>query len=298
MDTPHVLIVAGPTAAGKTALAVELALAWDAVVLSADAMQVYRGMDIGTAKVTPAEARGVPHFGLDRVAPDDAYDAGRFLADAAAVVEAHPRVVVCGGTGMWLHALVHGLVATPPVDPALRASLEGLPDLWDRLAAVDPVLAARLHPHDRVRLVRGLEVFHATGRPLSSLHAAHAAAPTHVQAAGVWVDRDDLDARIDARVERMMEAGYLDEVARLLEAGVSRLAKPMRSLGYRHLADHLLDGVPRDEAVRRTQRDTRRFARKQRNWSRQLGWPGGPDPRARAEQAAASIWGGHPSPAR
>ena len=298
MDTPHVLIVAGPTAAGKTALAVELALAWDAVVLSADAMQVYQGMDIGTAKVTPAEARGVPHFGLDRVAPDDDYDAGRFLTDAAEVLQAHPRVVACGGTGMWLHALVHGLVATPPVDRALRASLEGAPDLWDRLAAVDPVLAARLHPNDRVRLVRGLEVFLATGQPLSTLHAAHAGAPDRVRAAGVWVDRDDLDARIDSRVERMMDAGYLDEVSRLLDGGVSRMAKPMRSLGYRHLADHLLDGVPRDEAVRRTQRDTRRFARKQRNWSRQLGWPSGPDPRALAEEAAASIWGVHPSPAR
>lgn len=298
MDTPHVLIVAGPTAAGKTALAVELALAWDAVVLSADAMQVYRGMDIGTAKVTPAEARGVPHYGLDRVAPDDAYDAGRFLTDAAEVLHAHPRVVVCGGTGMWLHALVHGLVATPPVDRAQRASLEGAPDLWDRLAAVDPVLAARLHPNDRVRLVRGLEVFLATGQPLSTLHAAHAGAPDRVRAAGVWVDRDDLDARIDSRVERMMDAGYLDEVSRLLDGGVSRMAKPMRSLGYRHLADHLLDGVPRDEAVRRTQRDTRRFARKQRNWSRQLGWPSGVDPRALGEQAAASIWGVRPSPAR
>lgn len=268
-----VLVLAGPTAAGKTEAAIAVAREFDAVVLSADAMQVYRGMDVGTGKATPAERAAAPHFGLDLVDVDQPFDAAAFVAVADRVLAEHPRVVVAGGTSLYLQALIRGLVATPPVDPGLRAEIEALPDLWAALSEVDPALAARLHPHDRVRLVRGLEVFRASGQRLSELHDAHAAAPDRVATVGLWLDRADLDARIEARVEAMLARGYVDEVRGLLDRGYARTLKPMLSLGYRHLCDHVLDGLPLDEAARRTVRDTKRFARKQRTWMRTLGFP-------------------------
>lgn len=275
-------VIGGPTASGKTSAAIDVALALDAVVVSADAMQVYHGMDIGTGKATVAERRGVVHYGFDLRAPDEAFDASDFVALADEVMARHERVVVAGGTSLYLQALRRGLVSTPDADPALRAELKAVDDLHARLAAVDPVLAERLHPNDRVRLVRGIEVFELSGERLSDLHAAHAAAPDRVTVDGVWMDHEDLDARIDARVLAMMEAGYLAEVETLL-ARYDRGIKPMRSLGYRYLAAHVLDDLPLDDAIRLTQRDTRRFARKQRTWRKHTGLePGAAVERARA----------------
>lgn len=266
------LVLAGPTASGKTEASLAVAQRYGATVISADAMQVYRGLDIGTAKATPAERAQVPHEGIDLVDPHEPFDAAAFAALADEVIARGAPVVVAGGTSLYIRALLRGLVPTPSVDPDLRQHLEGMPDAWARLREVDPVLAARLHPNDRIRVIRGLEVWHQTGRRLSELQAEHAAQPDRHTSVGLWLDRDDLDERIDARVLQMMDAGYLEEVQGLLESGVTRELKPMRSLGYRHLCDHLLDGLPLDEAIRRTQRDTRHFARKQRNWMRQLGF--------------------------
>jgi tRNA dimethylallyltransferase len=179
------------------------------------------------------------------------------------------------------------LVETPPVDAALRAALEALPDPHARLREVDPVLAARLHPNDRVRVVRGLEVHALTGRPLSELHAEDPG--TRRPCTVAWLDRDDLDAVIDARVDRMMEAGYLAEVERLLAAGVTRACKPMQSLGYRHLADHLCGELDLTEAIARTKRDTRRFARKQRGFLRGLGLS--PVPHAEVDRLGEAVFG-------
>lgn len=291
-DRPRVLVLAGPTASGKTAAAIAVAERWGAVVVSADAMQVYRGMDVGTAKATPEEQARAPHLGLDVVEPDEPFDAAAFVALADAAIADHPRVVVAGGTSMYLRALQRGLVATPDVDPVFRASLDGRDDLHAALAAVDPVLAERLHPNDRVRLVRGLEVHHQTGERLSDLQAAHAAAPDRVDVVARWLARDGLAERIDARVLAMVDAGYVDEVRGLLDAGYGRELKPMRSLGYRHLCDHLLDGLELDEAIRRTQRDTRTFARKQRTWWNTLAYPAlAADDRAALFAAATEAFG-------
>lgn len=267
------LLIGGPTAAGKTEAALAVAERHGAVIVSADAMQVFRGMDIGTAKPSAEERARVPHLGIDVVDPDEPFDVADFVALADEALAGDRPVVVAGGTSLYLRALVRGLVQTPPVDPTLRAELEADSDLHRRLTEVDPVLAARLHPHDRVRLVRGMEVWLQAGVRLSALQDAHAAAPDRIPFVGIFLDRDDLDARIDQRVLAMMDAGYVDEVQRLLDAGYTRDLKPMLSLGYRHLASHLLDGLPLDEAVRRTQRDTRRFARKQRTWANTLRWP-------------------------
>lgn len=269
---PTVLVLAGPTAAGKSAAAMEVAERHGALLLSADAMQVYRHMDVGTAKPTAEEQARVPHRGIDLVEPDEPFDAGDFVRVAdAALAEGRP-VVVAGGTSLYLRAMIRGLVKTPPVDPDLRAALEALPDPHAALSEVDPPLAARLHPNDRVRIVRGLEVFEATGRRLSELQAEHAAQADRVHAVGLWLDREDLRARIDARLGDMMAQGYLDEVRGLLER-YPRDLPPMQSLGYRHLAEHLAGEVSLDEAVRRTARDTWHLARKQRNWMRILGFP-------------------------
>jgi tRNA dimethylallyltransferase len=271
----RVLVLGGPTAAGKTDAALEIARRFEAVIVSADAMQVYRGMDIGTGKATAEQRALVPHFGLDLVEPDMPFDAAAFVGLADEVIAAHPRVVVAGGTSLYLRALLVGLVETPSIDPELRQRLEALPDPHAELQKVDPALASRLHPHDRVRIVRGLEVFHQTGQRLSELHDEHKTQGERLAHRGLWLDRgvDELDERIERRVGQMLEQGYVQEVQSLLAAGYHRELKPMLSLGYRHLCDHVLDGLPLEEAARRTVRDTRRFARKQRTWNRTLGFP-------------------------
>ncbi len=265
------LVILGPTGAGKTDHALRLAARYGATVVSMDAMQVYRGMDIGTAKVSRADRARVPHRCIDVRDPDEGWSAADFVTEADGV--AGP-VILTGGTTFYFRAWERGLVPTPAADPALRATLEALPDPHAALAIIDPVLAARLHPNDRVRVLRGLEVFHQTGRPLSALHAEdpQARRPAEV----VWVDREDLYEGLDRRVDQMMADGCLDEVRALLDAGYSRALKPMRSLGYRHLAAHLAGEVALDEAVRLTKRDTRHFARKQRGFLRAGGFsPGG-----------------------
>jgi tRNA dimethylallyltransferase len=266
-----VLVLGGPTAAGKSDAALAVAERFGATVVSADAMQVYRGMDVGTGKVSAADRARAPHLGIDVVDPHEAFDASDFCALAEAAIAQGP-VVIAGGTSLYLQALRRGLVNTPPPDPALRAQILALPSPHARLAEVDPPLAARLHPNDLVRVLRGVEVFEQTGQRLSALQAAHAAAPDRYEVVGLWLDRDDLEARIDARVLQMMADGYVEEVRRLLRDGVDRSVKPMLSLGYRHLAAHVLDGLDLEEAVRLTQRDTRRFAHKQRTWQNTLGY--------------------------
>ncbi|RME26966.1 MAG: tRNA (adenosine(37)-N6)-dimethylallyltransferase MiaA [Deltaproteobacteria bacterium] len=265
------LIIGGPTATGKTAAAIEVARRWPVRLVSADAMQVYRGMDIGTAKPDPATLAAFPHACIDVRDPDEDFSVADFVSAVEEARRHHERVVVVGGTSFWLSALVRPLAALPPSDPAVRAELEALPDPHARLAAVDPDSAARLHPHDRVRVIRALEVHALTGRPMSALWAE---GPRHppVDAEIAWLDREDLRPRIGQRLHRMMEAGYLDEVAALVARGYGPQHKPMRSLGYAHLSAHLRGELDLAEALRRTERDTWRLARKQRTWGRGMGW--------------------------
>lgn len=290
---PRCLVIGGPTAAGKSALALEVAQRVGAVLVSADAMQVYRGMDIGTAKPDARERSLVQHFGLDLIEPADSFSAAAFLVEAERAFCLGKPVIVVGGTSLYLQALVRGLAPTPEVDPGLRRELAALEDPWEELRAVDPALAARLHPNDRMRVLRGLEVARQTGRRLSDLHAEHASSPDRVEAVCRWVDRDDLDERIALRLAGMVEKGYVNEVERLLASGVPRTVPSMRTLGYRHLCDHLLDRLPLHEALTRTQTDTRRFARKQRTWLNTLRFepvdgasPGALDTLLRAAEAA------------
>jgi len=290
---PNVLVITGPTAAGKSEIALTIAREYDAVLLSSDAMQVYIGMNIGTASPSEFDLASTPHFGVNVVTPEQPFSAADFSELGQEVLAKHPRVIVAGGTSLYLRALTRGLVKTPPSSPQLRAELETQQDLHDRLRELDPALAERLHPNDRLRIIRGLEVVLSGGVPLSTLHAQHASQPDRVNAVGLWVDRENLYDRIDARVLSMMTAGYLDEVHQLLSAGYHRALKPMQSLGYRHLCEHILDELPLEEAVRRTQRDTRQFSRKQRNWMKQIGYPRVLNDRlAEARRAADRVFQG------
>jgi tRNA dimethylallyltransferase len=277
------LVITGPTAAGKSAVAMEICARWGATLVAMDAMTVYRGMDIGTAKPSAEDQARVRHEGLDVRAPSETFSAADFAVLAEAVIERGAPVVLCGGAPFYLRAFLDGLVPTAPVDLALRAELQTLPDPHAALAAVDPVLAARLHPNDHVRIVRGLEVHRLMGVTLSSLHATDQGERRAAEV--VWVDHPELNARIDARVGGMMEAGYLEEVRGLLAAGVPREAKSMQSLGYRFLAAHLAGELPLEEAVALTARASRQFARKQRTFLRGLGFAPGGDPWAAAYRA-------------
>ncbi|MET0339576.1 MAG: tRNA (adenosine(37)-N6)-dimethylallyltransferase MiaA [Polyangiales bacterium] len=273
------LVITGPTASGKTALAVALAKAHGGALIGADSVQVYRGFDIGSSKPTAAELDGVPHHLLDVRDPDQPLDAADYaaLADAAiAGVRAQGKLpIVVGGSGLWLRALLRGLVPLPKVDPVLRARLSadadalGSPALHARLALLDPLAAARLHENDRVRILRALEVHAQTGEPLGALRQTHALGAPRYRALRValTLPPDVLAARIEARTEAMFAAGLVDEVRGLL-ARWGTAPRALGAVGYREVVAHLTDGVSLDETTAKVARATRVYARRQRTWLR------------------------------
>ncbi len=275
-----VIIISGPTCVGKTEVAITLAEPLGGEIVSADAMQVYRYMDIGTAKPTQEQQARVPHHLIDVVDPDEPFSAARFMTAAEAVIgelhgKGHPAFVV-GGTGLYIKALTRGLFRVQEGSGALRERLRaeakdlGSPVLHQRLQDVDPEAAARIHPHDAYRITRALEIFELTGKPLSEHHSAHGFSddPYHVLNIGLFLDREMLYQRINQRVDRMLEAGFLKEVKGLLHRGYSPKLKSMKSIGYRHMAEYLEGHVTWDETVRRFKRDTRRYAKRQMAWFR------------------------------
>jgi tRNA dimethylallyltransferase len=267
----EILVLAGPTASGKSRLALELAERHDAHIVSADAMTVYRGLDIGTAKPSAEERGRVVHHAIDVRDPDGDFSVSDFLETIRLAGAAHPRLIVAGGTLFYLRALLQPLADLPAADPSLRAELEATEDLHGLLVEVDPPTAARLHPNDRIRLVRALEVHRLTGVAMSELHARGSStpAPDHPL---IWLDDEDLRPRIDARLQQMVEDGVIDEAKAALEAGWDPGLKPLQSFAYRHFLAHIAGEVDREEAIRCTARDTWRFARKQRTWKRNMGW--------------------------
>ena len=274
----RVAVIAGPTASGKTALAVALAQRVGGEIVNADSQQVYRGLDVGTAKPSAEERAAAPHHLLDLVAPGEGMDAARFvaLADGAiADVASRGRVpIVAGGTGLYLRALLHGVVAAPGRDPALRARLEeeaarlGRPALHARLAAIDPEAARSIRPNDLVRIVRALEIA-ASGRRPSELRAAHAFLPDRYDAVLLALDppRAELHARIDARVTEMFAGGLLDE-ARALATRFGGEVPPRLPIGYAEALAYARGALPLEEAIRRVQVAHRRYARRQIVWLR------------------------------
>jgi tRNA dimethylallyltransferase len=274
-----ILAVVGPTGVGKTRVAVALCERFGGEIVGADSVQIYRELDIGSNKPSAEELRGVRHHMLDLLAPDEAIDAARYaeLADEAIADIARRGAVpvVAGGTGLWLRALLRGLVALPKVDPALRAALEAEWDagggsaLHARLREVDPRTAARVHPSDRLRIVRALEVHSQTGRALGELHAEHALGAPRYRALTVCltVPSPHFEAAIEARTRDMLARGWLDEVRGLVERHGANV-KPLRSVGYRQLVLALEQGWSAAEIERQVVRATRLYARRQRTWFR------------------------------
>ena len=272
------IVICGPTASGKTSLAIDLAESFAAEIISADSRQVYRGMDIGTAKATAEERLRVPHHLIDVVDPDRNFTAADFVRIARkTIVEIDARghlPMLVGGTGLYIRALTEGLLPAPGADKELRdrllaqESIEGEGSLHRRLQEIDPVMAARLHPRDRIRIIRAIEVFSLTDRRLSDLQEEHAFAdhPYRVLALGLAIERDDLYRAIDLRVEAMMTAGLLDEVRALLAQGYSPHLKAMRTIGYRECLQHLEGELSLDEAVAQIQQASRRYSKRQLTW--------------------------------
>jgi tRNA dimethylallyltransferase len=292
LDIP-IAVVSGPTGVGKTAVALALAQRFDAELIGADSVQVYRGFDIGASKPTAAELGGIAHHLIDVCAPNEPLDAASYAALAdAAIADVHARgrlPIVVGGTGLWLRALLRGLVAVPKVDAELRASLEAE---WDRegalamhvrLAEVDPRSAQRIHVNDKLRVVRALEVYSQLGRPLGELRDEHALGAPRYRDWTLFVDlpRAQHVERVRARTRGMLAQGMIDEV----RAIVSRYGPELRALqsvGYRQALDHVQEGVPLEQTELDIDRATLLYARRQRTW-----WKNDSSVRLRATPAEA-----------
>ncbi|MGI9616762.1 MAG: tRNA (adenosine(37)-N6)-dimethylallyltransferase MiaA [Acidimicrobiales bacterium] len=268
------LVIVGPTATGKSALALALAQRTPgAEIVSADALAVYRGMDVGTAKPTVEERAGIIHHLIDIAEVDEEFTVSRFQDEAnaalATVADRGGVPIVVGGTGLYVRAVVDDF-SIPGQYPEVRAEIEQNPStraLWERLDQLDPIAAAKMEPSNRRRIVRALEVSVGTGQPFSSFGpGVDKYPPSRFRQVGLRIDRADLDRRIDDRYDAQLEAGFLDEVERLATLGLSRTAA--QGLGYRELLDHLAGNVTFDEAMAAARQRTRRFARRQERWFR------------------------------
>lgn len=312
MTRPHLAIV-GPTASGKSALALEVARAFgDVELVSVDSMQVYRGLDIGTAKPSPAEQAAVPHHLINVAEPTEEWSVVRFQEEARAAVadiEARgKRALLVGGTGLYVQAVIDPLTF-PPEDHAVRdailartATQEGLADTYAALVALDPEAAATIEPGNTRRVARALEVIELTGRPFSSFGSGiqtYGDTVFPVRVAGVWLPRDVLNARIALRVGAMRDAGLVDEVRALRDRGaLSRTAA--QAIGYREVLDHLDglggdDGIELDAAFETTVVRTRQFARRQRMWFRRdprISWFGASGNPCTVLPALLASWSG------
>jgi len=280
---PRIVTIAGPTAVGKTAVAIALAETIGGEVVSADSRQVYRGMDIGTAKPTPAERARVRHHLVDIVEPSGTYDASRFARDAEEVIarllERGVVPLVVGGTGFYLSSLFDGLFEGPGRDPAIRAALgarvasEGSRALHAELAAIDPAAASRIHPNDAARVVRALEVYRSSGTTMSEWHSVPRREPRYEARYFVLsMSKERLNERIEQRVDRMVDAGLFSEVARLRDSGALVPGTPAASaVGYREVLDLLVEGQDDSSpAAAAIVTATRRYAKRQMTWFRSL----------------------------
>jgi tRNA dimethylallyltransferase len=284
-----ILTVVGPTAVGKTSVAISLARELGGEIVSADSRQIYRGMDIGTAKPTPGERAQAPHHLIDIVEPSETYDAARYAEDAERVIArlvggrddgGRATPIVAGGTGFYLESLFEGLFEGagrfPDVRQALatRAQEEGAGALHAELMRLDPASASRIHENDSSRIIRALEVLEATGKPLSQWHREPARAPSfHPRYVGLSLERDRLVDRIDRRVDAMIEAGLVEEIEGLVASGALSSGMPGASaVGYRELLPLVeTGGGDLDVAVERIKVSTRRYAKRQMTWFRSVG---------------------------
>ena len=277
---PTLAVICGPTAVGKTELTLALAELFDGEIISADSRQVYRLMDIGTAKPTKDQRQQVRHHLIDVVWPSEEFNAARFITLAEAAIQSvrqrNKRPFLAGGTGLYIKALTEGLLDAPGADPELRKRLhdraeqEGSEVLHAELAEVDPESAARLHTNDLVRIVRALEVFSQSGRPLSALQDEHGFNSGNYRTLkiGLTCARETLYERIDQRSEAMFRQGLLEEAEQILQAGYDPDLKIFKTIGYRQAFALLRGEMSRTEAIDDLKRSTRRYAKQQITWFR------------------------------
>jgi len=278
MSKPKLVIICGPTGIGKTSTGIAACQRFGGEIVSADSMQVYRYMDIGTAKPTQAEQRAARHHLIDIVDPDEPFDAAQFskMARSAAnkLVADGSVPFVVGGTGLYIKALLYGIFQSESPPDKVRQRIKadaarlGPAALHKRLQQVDPATAQRLHPNDTYRIIRALEMFETSGKSISEHHDRHGfnEIPYETFKIGLKIDRELLYDRINSRVDGMITAGLQQEVENLMARGYGAELKSMQSLGYRHMVDYLQGRMDWQEAVRTLKRDTRRFAKRQFTW--------------------------------
>lgn len=279
---PRVVVIAGPTATGKTKLGVLLSQSLDGEVVSADSMQIYQGMDIGTAKPTRMEMDGVPHHMMDIARPEESYSVSRYVREASECVDdilsRGKLPVIVGGTGLYIDSLLSGRrFAALPEDPGVREDLAAQYELYGggemlrRLAGIDPQRAAKLHPNDKKRILRALEIYQVTGKTITHHDAQSRLLPPRYSAcffALNFKDRGCLYERINNRVDEMMRAGLMDEVKGLLARGLGPGSTAMQAIGYKELAAALEAGSPVEAAVEEIKLESRRYAKRQLTWLR------------------------------
>lgn len=278
MNGGGITAIVGPTASGKSTVAVHLAREWGAEIICADSRQVYRGFDLLTDKPTAEDRRIVPHHLLDVIGPEETFTAGEFRRRALAVLEdlGRRRVpsLIVGGTGLYVRALRRGLADLPAGDPALRRELfdrervEGAGTLHRILSEVDPAAADRISSANLHRIVRALEVHRLTGRPLSEWHAGDPAGGVDMEIVGLFRERGDLERRIEARIDRMVEEGLADEVRRALAPGLRHDLPALSALGVRPIIDAMRGRRPLESAISQMKKETRAYAKRQMTWFR------------------------------
>ncbi len=280
----NIICIAGPTASGKTALAVELAKELHGEVVSCDSMQVYRRMDIGTAKPGPEEMQGIPHHMLDVAEPDEDFSVSRYCAMACPIVDGilarGKTAIIAGGTGLYMDSLIRGNDFAPFPSTGVREALEtqadreGMQAMLNWLQAVDPEAAARLHLSDRKRIIRALEVYLETGETITAHNRRTQAVPPRYRPLWIGLDfenRSDLYRRIDSRVGLMLEAGLLEEIRALLDSGVPEKATAMQAIGYKEFVAALNGLCSVREAADQVRQSSRRYAKRQLTWFRRNG---------------------------
>lgn len=266
-----VIVITGPTSSGKSSLAYHLACQHAAVILCADAMTLYRGLNVGTAKPSLTERSRILHYGVDIRELNEEYSVSDFRDLALKVVAKHEKVIIVGGTQYYISALLKPHAQLPRADWELRRQIEQNNDVHTWLKKCDPTAARRLHPNDRVRIVRAIEVFLLTGQTMSSLLQQTPTQPL-IDAEIFYLDRERLRDRIRSRIAQMVEKGYLDEVERICSSGIVGTEKPLKSFSYAPLIQYFEGTIALSEALWLVEKGTWHLARKQRTWGRKMGW--------------------------
>lgn len=275
------LVIVGPTAVGKTALSIELAKRLNGEIISGDSMQVYRGMDIGTAKITPEEMEGIPHYLIDTHNPDEAFSAAEFQQRATQLIAGMNRrgklPIIAGGTGLYIQSVIYQYeFSEAKQDEALRTSLEELAEkqgkevLHQRLQTIDPITANRLHPNDVKRVIRAIEIYELTGTTMAEYQKRAKQSPYQLCLLGLTMERDRLYERINLRVDMMMEKGLEREVRALLERGYGKDLVSMQGIGYKEMVEYIEGRLTLADAVELIKKNSRNFAKRQLTWFRSM----------------------------